>query len=197
MSDLKWTLRHEHITLLNSLEEEEELDKENHIIVLPENTKIQEAIELYIGRTNYFVEYMHWNNKGVLDGFLDHKNNIYVLNNDCNTRKSICETLFEKFKADEFVWSNQSYTALATSLFKQMCGYLPKSQYNKQTQQMLDDYYPKALQWCSAEQQPEDLVNIDISKCSPNILLNNTPPIPVYTIHDTIQTFSGGRDELN
>jgi len=112
MSDLKWSRRHEHITLLNSLEEEEELDKENHIIVLPEDTKIQEAINQYIGRT--IVKYLHFDNKGILDGFLDHKNNRYVLNNDYDTRKSICNTLFERYRTHEFSWSNQSYTAIAT-----------------------------------------------------------------------------------
>ena len=45
MSELKWPQRHKHITVLNSLEEEEELDKENHVIVLPEDAKIEHAIE--------------------------------------------------------------------------------------------------------------------------------------------------------
>lgn len=189
MSDLKLSRRHELITVLNSLEEEEELDKQNHVIVLPEDTKIERAMDLYIGRINYFVEYLHWDNTGVLDGFLDHRNNMYVLNNEYNARKSICDTLHEKYKTHECKWSNQSYTALATSLFKHMCGWLPESQYNTRTRQLLDDFYPRALQWCSTEQQPDNLVNIDISKCYPSILLNNTPPIPVYTIHDVIEPF--------
>ena len=71
--------------------------------------------------------------KGVLDGFIDHKNNMYVLNNDYNIRKSICDTLFKKYKIHDFRWSNQSYTSLATSVFKQICGYLPESQYNTKT----------------------------------------------------------------
>ena len=110
MSDLKWTRRHDQMTLLNSLEEDEELDKENHIIMLPEDTKMEHAKELCIGRTNYFVEYLHWDNRGVLDGFLDHRNNMYVPYNEYNTRKSICDTLYEKYKTREFMWSNQSYT---------------------------------------------------------------------------------------
>ena len=116
MSDLKWSRRHEHITLLSSLEEEEELDKEKHIIVLSEDIKIEHTMDHYIDRKNCFVQYLHWDNRGVLDGFLDHKNNMYVLNNDYDARKAICDTLFEKYKTHEFKWSNQSYTALATSL---------------------------------------------------------------------------------
>ena len=156
--------------------------------MLLEDAKIERAIEQYIGRTNYFVEYLHWDNRGVLDGFLDHKNNMYVLNNEYNIRKSICDTLYEKYKTHEFSWSNQSYTALASPLFKHMRGWLPESQYNTQTRQMLDDFYPRVLQRCSTQKQPEGLVNIDISKCYPSklIIINNVRPIPVYTIHDTV-----------
>lgn len=133
VSKLKWSRTHEHMTLLNSLEEEEELDKENHVTALPEDTKIEHAIEQYNGRTNFFVEYLHWDNRGVLDGCVHHRNNMYVLNNEHNTRKSICDTLYEKYKTLEFMWSNQSYTTLATSLFKHMSGFLPESQYNSKT----------------------------------------------------------------
>ena len=60
MSDLKWTRRQDQITLLNSLEEEEELDKENHTIVLPEDTKIEHVMNFItllgacIGTTGVF-----------------------------------------------------------------------------------------------------------------------------------------------
>ena len=55
---------------------------------------------------------------------------------------------------------------------------------------MLDDHNPSALPRCSTEQQPEGLVNIDISKCYPSIPLNNMKPIPVYTIHHVIEPFN-------
>lgn len=76
----------------------------------------------------------------------------------------------------------------------------PESKYNTKTREMLiitqdDDYYPRALQLCSTEEKPDNLVNIDISKCYPSILLNNTHPIPVYTIHDIIEPFSCRNDE--
>ena len=32
---------------------------ENHVIVLPPDTKIEPIIEEYMLRTNYFVEYLH------------------------------------------------------------------------------------------------------------------------------------------
>ena len=55
---------------------------------------------------------------------------------------------------------------------------------------MLDDFYPRALQWCTTDDIPEDVVSIDISKCYPSILLNNQNPIPVYSIHDVIEPFN-------
>lgn len=77
-----------------------------------------------------------------------------------------------------------------------MCGFFPESEYNVvHTRQMLDDFYPRALQWCSFKQIPNKLVNIDICKCYPSVLLNNCEPIPVYTIHDVVRPF-GTKDEL-
>lgn len=146
MSDIKWSRRHEHIMVQNDMGEEEELDVSNHVIALPGNIKIEPVIDQYMTRTSYFVDYLHFDNNGRLDGFLDHRNNMYVLNNEYETRKSICEKLYEKYMIYEFKWSSQSYTSLATSLFKQICGYLPDSQYDIKTREMLDNYYPRALQ---------------------------------------------------
>ena len=55
---------------------------------------------------------------------------------------------------------------------------------------MLDEFYPRTLQWCTPDDIPEDVVNIDICKSYPNILLKNTQPIPIYTIHDVIEPFN-------
>lgn len=135
--------------VINDMEQEEELDVFNKVIVLPEDEKIEPVIDRYIYRTNYFVEYLHFNNNGRLDGFLDHKNNMYIFNDEYETRKQICDNLFDRYKRADFVWSNQSYTGLANSLHKQMCGFLPESSYDVKTRQVIDDVYPRALQWCS------------------------------------------------
>ena len=122
---------------------------------------------------------------------MDHKNNMYVLNNEYETRKSICERLYKIYKSYDFIWCNQSYTSLASSLFKHMTGYLPESQYDTKTREVLDDFYPPALQWCSTDPAPDNLVSLDISKCYPSILIDNESPIPLYTIHDIIKPFDG------
>ena len=149
----------------------------------------------YSRSTNFYVEFLHWDNRGTLDGFIDHNKNMFLLNNEYDTRKRICDSLYERFKTHDFLWSNQSYTSLTSSLFKQMCGFLPESEYNVHTRQMLDDFYPRALQWCSTKEIPGRVVNIDICKCYPSNLLNNTEPIPMYSIHDVIHPF-GTKDEL-
>ena len=80
-----------------------------------------------------------------------------------------------------------------SQFFKTNCTqsiYLPENCYDTKTQQVLDDFYPKALQWCSTGDQPDNLVSLDISKCYPSILINNTEPIPLYTIHDIIEPFT-------
>lgn len=60
-------------------------------------------IDAYVIKTNYFVEYLNCNSRGVLDGFLDHNNNMYVRNDEYETRKLICETLYSKYKIDDLV----------------------------------------------------------------------------------------------
>ena len=99
--------------------------------------------------------------------------------------------LYKIYKSYDFIWCHQSYTSLATLLFQHMRGYLPESQYDTKTQEVLDDFYPRALQWCSTEPAPDNLVSLDISKCYPSILIDNKTPIPLYTIHDIIKPFNG------
>lgn len=129
MSDMKWTRRHQNTTKIESIYEVVNLDKENNIVILPEDIKMNTAIDTYINTSNLYIEYMHWNNNGILDGFIDHKNNMYLLNDEYDTRKVIFHKLFDKYKTHDFKWTNQSYTSMATSLFKQMCGYIPESSY--------------------------------------------------------------------
>ena len=199
MTDMKWSNKSSNYIMYEELENNELTEEskptlmtiENHVIVLPPDSKIEPVIETSMIRTNYFVEYLHYDNNGRLDGFMDHKNNMYILNNEYETRKSICERLYKIYKSYDFIWCNQSYTSLATSLFKHMRGYLPESQYDTKTRGVLDDFYPRALQWCSTDPAPDNLVSLDISKCYPSILIDNESPIPLYTIHDIIKPFDG------
>lgn len=89
MSDIKWSRRHEQFVVINDMEEEAELDVSSKVIVLPEDEKIEPVIDRSIYRTNYFVEQLHFNNNGKLDGFLDHRCNMYVLNDEYESRKQI------------------------------------------------------------------------------------------------------------
>ena len=200
MTDIKWSNKSSNYIMYQDLVDDDIVAKkdkptlstiENHVIVLPPDTKIEPIIEEYMIRTNCFVEYLHYDNNGRLDGFTDHKNNMYVLNNEYENRKSICERLYKLYKCYDFVWCNQSYTSLASSLFKHMRGYLPESQYDTKTREVLDDFYPRALQWCLTDPAPDNLVSLDISKCYPSKLIDNKSPIPLYTIHDIIKPFNG------
>ena len=78
MFDLKWTGRHENFFRLKGVNDIFSLERENHIIILPEDVKMSQTIDAYINKTNFYVEYMHWDNNGILDGFIDHKQNMYL-----------------------------------------------------------------------------------------------------------------------
>ena len=189
MSDMKWTRRHENVMLIKKIDEVCDIRKENYIVVIPDGVNMRDAINLCSTNANLYVEYLHWNNSGILDGFIDHNRNMYLLNEEYDIRKNICNKLFGVYKTYDFKWTNQSFTSIAVSLFSQQCGYIPESTYNIHARELLDEYYPRALQWCTTEDVPEDVVCIDISKCYPSILLNNCFDIPIYTIHDVIEPF--------
>lgn len=118
-------------------------------------------------------------------------------NNDYDTRKSICEQMKKAYDIHDFQWSNQGHTSLANSLFKMMNGYIPESSYNNKTREILDRFYPRALQWCSFGDIPEALVNIDISKQFPSILIDNSVNFPHYTMHEVFEKFNGKPSELD
>ena len=45
MTDFRWSRSHENVTKLNTIDEMTNTSKENHIIVLPEEARMTEAIE--------------------------------------------------------------------------------------------------------------------------------------------------------
>lgn len=187
MSEITWTRRHDKITLYDDLKD----DTQNSIIICPDNISIKQAIYDYMRLYSFYIEQIHYNNNGQLDSFIDHRGNMFVENNEYDIRKQICESLYKKYNIHDYKWANQSYTSLANSLFKTMVGYLPESSYNNKTREILDQFYPKAIQWASFDDQPEGLVNIDICKQFPAILIQNDQTIPIYTPHDVIQKFEG------
>ena len=187
MSEMKWTRRHENVMLIKKIDEICDIEKENYIVVIPDGVNMRDAINLYSVNANLYVEYLHWNNSGILDGFIDHSKNMYLMNEEYDIRKNICEKLFKIYKTHDFKWTNQSFTSIAMSLFTQQCGYIPESSYNIHAREILDEYCPRALQWCTTENVPEDVISIDISKCYPSVLLNNSMEIPIYAIHYVVE----------
>lgn len=141
-SEITWTKRHDQITLYDDLKD----DTKNSIIVCPDNISIKHAIYDYMRLYSFYIEQLHYNNNGQLDSFIDHRGNMFVENNEYDIRKQICESLYKKYNIHDFKWANQSYTSMANSLFKTMVGYLPESNYNNRTREILDRYYPKAIQ---------------------------------------------------
>ena len=89
MSELKWTRRHDKFAMYDNLTP----GTQNNIIVCPEDLDVRTAICQSMQTSGYYVEYMHFNNNGKLDGFLDHKNNMYVENNEYEIRKQFCEQI--------------------------------------------------------------------------------------------------------
>ena len=87
MSDLTWTMRHDNILKLKDVDDISRVEKEEHIIILPEDVKMNVAIDSYCKSSNFNIEYLHWNNNGVLDRYIDHNRNMYLMNNEYDDRK--------------------------------------------------------------------------------------------------------------
>ena len=72
MTDKKWSNKSSNYIMYEELENNELTEEgkptlltiENHVIVLPPDMKIEPVIETYMIRTNYFVEYLHYDNNG-------------------------------------------------------------------------------------------------------------------------------------
>ena len=94
MAELKWTRRNENVCKLESVDDVTTHKRENAVIILPEEAKMTVAIKKYVEKSNYYVEYLHWNNNGILDGFMDDKNNMYLLNDNYDKRETVCNTPF-------------------------------------------------------------------------------------------------------
>ena len=71
MTDMKWSNKSSNYIMYEDLVDDDIVAKkdkptlstiENHVIVLPPDTKIEPITEEYMIRTNYFVEYLHYDN---------------------------------------------------------------------------------------------------------------------------------------
>ena len=144
--------------------------------------QVKTAVCEYMQKSNYYVEYLHFNNNGQLDGFLDHQNNMYVENNEYETRKKICDKLFNIYYGHDFMWANQSYTALANSLFKIMIGYLPESSYNNEYS-MTPNRYITLLYQAFTKYDITIIMSGDTNQCEP---INNTKSIRHNYFDDSI-----------
>ena len=76
MADYKWSKRHFDVHRVDKQEDLENINEENKIIILPEEVRMSDMMEIYNSKNEYYVEYLHWNNSGILDGFIDHNKNV-------------------------------------------------------------------------------------------------------------------------
>ena len=196
--ELKWSNRTENILKLDDINDIIDLECNDTLVVLPEDNKVEEAINIIVEKFEVNIEYVHWSNCGKLDRFIDHRKNMFVLNDDYDNRKRICDKLFDAYRVEDFKCKNQTITKLASSLFKRQNGYLPESSYNSKVRDKSDKFEPRALYYCDPKYLKEDhqpqYKYFDIRKSYPNILLKNDQPIPVYSIHDNIEKFNSIHD---
>ena len=77
--ELKWSNRSANMIKLDDIYQILELETNESLIVLPANNKIEEAVDLVLNKYDIYIEFLHWDNCGKLDGFIDHRNNMFIL----------------------------------------------------------------------------------------------------------------------
>ena len=178
---------------------------ENHLIVLPKDERTKDVMINTMGETGRHIDCFHYDGRNQIDGFItpDLKNMVTAYDN-FDMRKDLCEKLYETFSIEHFKFTNQGLTSIAVHLFEQLYGHIEKSDYNRHTQTILDDFYPKALQHTFLDDKPPLIVGqdhidlpkypmlaLDIAKDFPSVLVDNRHPLPIYSIHNKIEPFDG------
>eukprot|EP00760_Papus_ankaliazontas_P003487 PhM_4_TR11616/c3_g1_i8/m.9731 len=171
------------------------------VILLPEHINAKDMINDIMLSTSTFPEYLHYDNRNQLDGFISpDMNKMIVSNNDYKLRQKVSQIMYSIFPIDQFKWRNQSLTSLVVTLFETMIGEIPKSDYNEQTVNMIDAFPTCAMKdcFCKTLEEYKDEYNndeeiiyesFDIGKAYPSILINNDYNFPLYTIHDKVEEF--------
>ena len=176
---------------------EQSIEKiENHLIVLPKDERPKDVMINTMGETGRHIDCFHYDGRNQIDGFItpDLKNMVTAYDN-FDMRKDLCEKLYETFPIQHFKFNNQGLTSIAVHLFEQLYGHIEKSDYNRHTQTILDDFYPKALQHTFLDDKPPLIVGqdhielpkyqmlaLDITKDFPSVLVDNKHPFPMYSI---------------
>ena len=165
----------------------------NNNIILNSDNDIVLLMNAIIKETGYIIEQFNFRSQSNISAFVHPISNKLIMeNNNYQIRKTICDKAFEIYKNDDFKFMNQSITKLSMSLFKIICGKIPKSTYNQLVLNTLDEYSPKPItKGYSEEFNKYNSLGFDICKCYSSILYNNNMNIPIYNIFCDLQDYDG------
>jgi hypothetical protein len=120
-------------------------------------------------------------------------NQVYILSDDVCGRREVADTMFKLTKYPSFAFANQSYTALANTMFRVLYGTLPESTYSDQMISIFREYdilpYIRAFNSAYWNDHKDELVSCDIRYCYASIFLDNAMPYGVYSALDEIEVY--------
>lgn len=173
-------------------------------ILVDDKLELFDIVEEIIRKTQSLPVGFRFSNNHKLSSFVHPiTNQAIVQGKDFYERKLICETLKNKYEVEQFEFKNQSHTNISTCLMERMIGKIKKSDYNKQTFEVLQDFYSKPMIQTIDNQiirykkkkgdiyKPQNIKGIDITKSYSSVLLNNKYDYPIYSIHDKIEKYNG------
>jgi hypothetical protein len=179
---------------------------DNKDIVLINGKDIRDVIHDIHAKTHIVVDQFQFRGTSLVNAFLHPKNGKYVcMFDEYDDRKKTCKILFNEHNIEQFVFKNQSFQMIATTLYKFKFGKIPESSYNDKTAAILDKYscspiiqtvrkynfYQHLIPDFEDYIETDDkYVGIDIIKCYASIMFNHKDvKIPIYTIADDVEDY--------
>lgn len=165
----------------------------NENVVLDEGHDITASMNEIMATHQYLIEQFMFRSQSNISAFIHPSTGKMVIeNNDFELRKAICAKAFDIYKADEFSFTNQSITQIASSLFKYTIGKLQKSSYSQTMLNVIDEFSPKPICKGYLERfSDENSCGFDIYKDYSAVLYHNEKNIPVNNVLCDLQDYDG------
>lgn len=110
---------------------------------------------------------------------------IIVSGLEYEARRDAASVLYTRFHLKNFLFTNQSWAVLATTLFETLNGALPASHYGFDLMRVFREYPVGPYRWQDGNMRaPDDVCSVDTRRAYTSVLMNNAVPWSVYSAFD-------------
>jgi len=166
-------------------------DKSN--IILVEDIPVENIARDIINKTGYMLTGMDIKKSQIVA--IQHPISGHVIETCSNYSeiKFLCDKLYKMYPYECFKYANQTYSALATSLFEVKYGFIKKSEHIVEDQKIIDEFNTVPLIKTNFENYKYNSFckGFDISKSYATAVMNMSENYPVFSICDSFVKYNG------